>query len=147
MNYLIPDNKDLHKAVRAKLVRDNWSNDVYRVSKYALGESFKRVLIFGYNGGITWDSVTKKMEDIRRLIAEEKIGIFDLEDIGDGWKEHLSKLMAIEDSFVQNADRLILAFFCADQEAKRFYTLDSHIIRSDKINSYVKKLDKRIVEV
>lgn len=147
LNYLIPDNDDFHQAVRTKLERHNWSNDLYRVSKYALGESFKRVLNFGYNGTITWDFVTRKMEHIKRLVTDGRMDFFDFDQAYEEWNQHLKELMKIDDSFVQKADRLILAFFCADADAKRFYTTDSKIIKSRKINDYMSKLEKKIVGI
>ncbi len=147
LNYLIPDNNDIHKAVRAKLDRDNWSNDLYRISKYALGETLKRIMTFQYNNKITWDSVTRRMETIRGLIDMKKISIFDLEDINDEWEEHLKKLMKNKDPYVEKADIFILSFFCADPEANAFYTVDSRIIKSKDINNYLKSIKKRIEEV
>lgn len=147
LNYLIPDNKDVHEEIRNRFERRNWYNDVYRISKYALGESLKRVLNFEYNTSITWENVTNRMSYIRGLISKKRLDIFDLEDVDNRWKQHYEELMEIQDSLVQKADRFILAFFCADPDAKRFYTMDSHIIKSKRINDYVSHLGKRISEV
>ena len=147
LNYLINDNKEINNAVRKKLKRDNWFNDVYKISKYALGEAFNRVLNYQYNASITWDYVVNRIEDIKVLIKEEKLVVFDLEESGTQWIGHFKKLMEIEDWSIQKADRLILAFFCSDKNAKRIYTVDSHIIESKYINNYVKNLHKEIAEV
>jgi hypothetical protein len=147
LNYLIPDNRDIHEAVRVKIKRDNWYNDVYRVSKYAMGEVLNRVLNFPYTNSITWDSVTIKMMDISGLITEKKIVVFGLDNAGNDWQTHFDNLMKIRDSFVQRSDRLILAFFCADQDARKFYTVDYHIITSKKITKYIENIGKRIIGI
>lgn len=147
LNYLIPDKKEFHELVRKKLDRNNWSGDVYKISKYALGESLNRVLNFEYTNSITLDSVFKKMELIRYLMTDNKIMVFGLDDVNENWIQHFEKLMEIKDYTVEKADRIILAFFCADPDAKRIYTVDYNIIRSDYINGYLKKLSKRVVGI
>ncbi|MGP6294503.1 hypothetical protein [Caldiplasma sukawensis] len=147
LSYLIPDNKDLHGVVRKKIERKNWYNDVYKMSKYALGEVFNRVLNYSYSNSITWDSVNKNMVMIKDLINQNKLVTFDLDHAGKDWRLHFDELMKIKDSLVQTADRFVLALFCGDQEAKKFYTFDSHIVESKDINSYIEGLSKRIEEI
>ena len=146
LNYLIPDNKDFHQAVRNKLERRNWSNDAYRISKYALGETFNRVLNFNYTGTITFESVFKKMEYVRELMNSKRIETFGLDEVDDEWIRHFKQLQSFKDYSVENADLLILAFFCADKDAKRIYTADYNIIKSN-INDYLNGLGKRIEEI
>lgn len=147
LSYLINDDPEINNAVKKKLKRRNWSNDVYKISIYALGEAFKRVLKYPYNNSISWDSVVKRMEEITELINQGKLVVFDLKESGTQWICHFKELMQIKDSFIQTADRFILAFFCSDENAKKFYTFDSKIIESKDINDYVKKLHKEIAEV
>ena len=147
LNYLIPDKKEFHEPVRKKLERNNWSGDVYKISKYALGESLNRVLNFEYTNSITLDSVFKKMEFIRSLLNNNKIKVFGLDDVDENWIQHFEKLMEIKDYAIQKADRHILALFCADSDAKRIYTVDYNIIRSDYINEYLEGLGKRVMEI
>lgn len=147
LNYLIPDKKEFHEPVRKKLERSNRSDDKYKISKYALGESFNRVLNFQYTNSITLEFAFEKMKHIRTLMGSRKILVYGLDDVNENWMPHFEKLMKIEDYNVGRADLIILSFFCADPEAKRMYTLDYDIIKSEGISYYLKKLDKRIMEI
>ncbi|MGC8618832.1 MAG: hypothetical protein ACP5UZ_08925 [Thermoplasmata archaeon] len=146
MNYLIPDNKEIHKAVRDKVDRENWYNDVYRISKYALGETMNRIMTFPYSKKITLDFVVSRMKRIRDLIGQKRISVFSIEDIKGEWQKHLTELKN-RDSFVEIDDIFILSFFCADPEANAFYTTDTHIIDSKGINDYMKRNEKKIEEI
>ena len=147
LNYLIPDKKEFHEPVRKKLERSNWSDDKYKISKYALGESFNRVLNFQYTNSITLEFAFEKMKHIRTLMGIGKILVYGLDDVNENWTPHFEKLIEIKDYNIGTADLIILSFFCADPEAKRMYTLDYDIIKSEGISYYLKKLDKRIMDI
>ncbi len=147
LNYLIPDNKEFHEAVREKFYRPNWSDDVYKISKYALGKSLNRVLNFEYTNTITLNSVFEKMENVRKLMNDKKKVVFGLDDVNKDWIQHFEELMKIKNYSIEKADRLILAFFCADRTAKKIYTADSNIIRSGDIDKYLGKLGKQIAGI
>ena len=146
LNYLIPDNPDLNQAVKSKLERNNWSNDVYRINKLALGECFKRVITYEYDSRITFDKVVLNITKIKKIISDGHLEIVDAPSLNNGFNTHYGEIEEL-DTHIQDADKLIIAMFCADQDAIILYSFDKMIINSEKIIKYVKEIGKKIKEV
>lgn len=64
----------------------------------------------------------------------------------NGFITHYGKIEEL-DTHIQDADKLIIAMFCADQDAIILYSFDKMIINSEKIIKYVKEIGKKIKEV
>ncbi|MEM3554889.1 MAG: hypothetical protein QXU79_03650 [Candidatus Micrarchaeaceae archaeon] len=133
----------IYQAINKNLTRSNWNDDVYRINVYALGETWKNILI-KLNFPSSDLSFENKLKNFKRLISEGHVEIIGLDKIGNSnWITHYKAIDKL-DSLIQKADKLNLAFFCSDMEAQTFYTIDSNIIKSTKLGEYLKQIDEKI---
>ncbi|MEM3771644.1 MAG: hypothetical protein QXW80_04995 [Candidatus Micrarchaeia archaeon] len=147
LNYFIEDVRDAYETVREKLTRRNWYDEVYRINIYALGETWKNILM-KLNFPSSDPIFENKLENFKRQISEGHIEIFEFKEMSSSNSDWITHYKAIDrlDLLIQKADKLNIAFFCSDAEAQTFYTIDSDIIKSTKLSDYLIKINKKIKE-
>ena len=137
LNYLNEDDPDLCEIVKRKIIfRKNWGNDVYKINVYAIGEIARRLITVKTVN----DDLLQKINKIKKLVKDKYFKLIRIDDIGYDWVKHFKKINEL-DTRIEYADKFNIALFCADMDAKFFYTFDKDIIKSEKINEYIKTID------
>ncbi|MEM3192055.1 MAG: hypothetical protein QW292_08200, partial [Candidatus Parvarchaeota archaeon] len=123
LNYFIEDDRDAYETVKEKLTRKNWYDDVYRINVYALGEIWRNILT-KLDFSSSYSSFENKLKNFKNLISEGHVEIIGLDKIGSSNSKWITYYQEIDkqDLFNQKADKLNMAFFCSDVEARIFYT-------------------------
>ncbi len=146
LNYLNDDDLDLCGIVKQQIVfRKNWGNNIYKINVYAIGEIAKQLINPVKR---TNNDLPSKINNIKKLVMNNHFELIRIDDISPDWVNHFKEINKL-DKIIQYADKFNIALFCADVDAKIFYTFDKGIIKSEKVNKYIKRLDpaKRIKEM
>ncbi len=145
VDYFLSDklDRDRRSSITKFFQPSNTGDTKIRIFVYTLGEVFKRVL--GTRDGITVNLFDyRRQESLEKLqgwISSNFISIVRLDDISSDFFDHY-KCIDKSDSLIQKGDKIALAAFCADMESKAFYSIDTHIIGSIKVQSYIHSIDK-----
>ncbi len=145
ISFILEDDKETHDSVRKIFNKSNTGDNLLLTSTYVLGETFKSI-ISKTDNFYNEVNVSRKIKELRDLVLHKKrlkimrIDDIDLEDL----KRHYNELTE-KDNRIQQGDLFNLAFFCS-AEAKVFLTNDQNILVSNKINSYLNSLGKKILE-
>lgn len=131
-----------HEIVKLKFIRNNWSDDLYRLNVFALGEVFKRILNLEEKRNS--NGLEKNLSTVKNLIKKGSLNIVNIDDFDtNDLTTHINEIKKL-DTQIENGDVLNLAIFCSDHHAKYFYTLDTKIIRSNRLSVYLNSFNKKI---
>lgn len=138
--YIMDEGTEFRRAVSGLLEMKNWGDNSIMSSSYVLGETFKRLLTKPDNE-YNKDKLETKISKLRELFKADRLVIKRIDDIDfETLKRHMKEIREIDDR-IGLGDVFNLAFVCSIDEVITFYTGDSHILESIKIDEYLGKIE------